>query len=63
MGKIKSKSIRKNARILTNKGVNFSADFNKNKKILNNLSIGKKIRNQLAGLLSKTKKRELKSNS
>lgn len=63
MGKIKSRAIRKNAQILTNKGVNFSEDFDKNKKILGNLMIGKKIRNQMAGLLAKNRKQEIKSRS
>jgi ribosomal protein S17E len=58
MGKIKSKSIRKAARTLNHGGVGFSEDFEKNKKILTGLVMSKKLRNQLAGLMSKTKKRE-----
>ncbi len=61
MGKIKSKSIRKAAKILTNNGVKFSGNFNKNKQILEGLNIGKKIRNQLAGLTAKNKKEEMDS--
>ncbi|MCX6746684.1 MAG: 30S ribosomal protein S17e [Candidatus Pacearchaeota archaeon] len=59
MGKIKSKMIRKSAKILKNEGVEFSEDFEKDKKILKGLILSKKLRNQLAGLMSKTKKREL----
>ncbi|VVB82197.1 30S ribosomal protein S17e [uncultured archaeon] len=59
MGKIKSKGVRRSARTLVKEGVNFSSDFEKNKKILEGLTIGKKLRNQLAGLLAKSKKREL----
>jgi len=57
MGKIKSKSIRKAAKVLSNKGVEFSSSFENNKKILNGLEMSKKLRNQLAGLTAKTEKR------
>lgn len=59
MGKIKSKLVRRAARNLSNDGVNFSNDFEKNKKILEGLVISKKLRNQMAGLTAKTKKREI----
>ncbi len=59
MGKIKSKMIRKGARTLKNEGVIFSEDFEKNKLILRGLVLSKKLRNQLAGLMAKLKKREL----
>lgn len=58
MGKIKSKSVRRSARTLTKEGVNFSSDFEKNKKVLEGLVISKKLRNQLAGLLAKAKRVE-----
>ena len=58
MGKIKSKSIRKAAKILSKEGVKFSEDFKKNKRILVGLVMSKKLRNQLAGLTAKAKKRE-----
>ena len=57
MGKIKSKSIRKAAKILSNKGVEFSNSFESNKKILKGLEMSKKLRNQLAGLTAKIEKR------
>ncbi len=63
MGKIKSKAIRRASRNLMNEGVKFSEDFEKDKKILNGLEMSKKLRNQLAGLMSKAKKSEIsKSN-
>jgi ribosomal protein S17E len=57
MGKIKSKQIRKTARIINEK-LGIEGDFNKNKKTLNGLTPSKKVRNQIAGLLAKIKKRE-----
>jgi len=59
MGKIKSKSIRRAAKVLNNDGVKFTDSFEKNKKILVGLSMSKKLRNQLAGLTAKTKKAEI----
>jgi ribosomal protein S17E len=56
MGKIKSKAIRRSAKTLIKKGVNFSEDFDKNKQILNSMKIGKKLRNQMAGLATRIKK-------
>ena len=58
MGKTKSKAIRKSANILLEKKVKFSKDFETNKKILSNMTIGKKLRNQMAGLISRIKKNE-----
>jgi ribosomal protein S17E len=60
MGKIKSKSIRKAAKVLSNEGVEFGEDFGNNKKILEGLVMSKKLRNQLAGLTAKAKKREIR---
>ncbi len=57
MGKIKSKQIRKTARIINEK-LGIEGDFNENKKTLNGLTQSKKVRNQIAGLLAKKKKRE-----
>ncbi len=58
MGKIKSKSIRRSANILIKKDIKFSQYFEENKRILNRMEIGKKLRNQLAGLLARIKKNE-----
>ena len=62
MGKIKSKGIRRAAETLHQNGVEFSEDFKENKQILNRMTISKKLRNQLAGLLSRNKKQS-KNNS
>ena len=58
MGKIKSKLIRRTANSLVEKGLEFDESFENNKKSLGNDLPSKKIRNQLAGLLAKTKKQE-----
>jgi len=59
MGKTKSKSIRKSAKILNSSGVNFNESFEKNKKILIGLTLSKKLRNQMAGLMTRTRGQEL----
>jgi len=58
MGKIKSKLIRRTANTLLEKGIEFSESFEENKTFLGNSMPSKKIRNQVAGLLSKIKKQE-----
>ncbi len=58
MGKIKSKMIKKSASKLLKKGIDFGEDFEKNKKILGKTLPSKKVRNQLAGFLSRVKKQE-----
>ncbi len=58
MGKIKSKLIKRSANILLKKGIKFTENFEKNKKILKNTMPSKKLRNQMAGFLSRTKKQE-----
>ncbi len=59
MGKTKSKSIRKAAKTLNVEGVKFNESFEKNKKILTGLTLSKKLRNQMAGLFTRTKKQEM----
>ena len=61
MGKIKSKLIKRSANILLKKGVKFTENFEKNKKILKNTLPSKKLRNQMAGFLSRIKKQERQS--
>ncbi len=61
MGKIKSKLIKRSANTLLKKGIKFTEDFEKNKKILKNTMPSKKLRNQMAGFLSRTKKQERQS--
>ena len=57
MGKIKSKQVKRSAKELIKKGIEFSKNFEDNKKILGNTTMpSKKIRNQMAGYLSKLSK-------
>jgi len=58
MGKIKSKSIKRSAENLMKKGIAFTESFEENKKILKSTMPSKKIRNQMAGFLSRLKKQE-----
>ena len=58
MGKIKSKAIRRSVDTLIKKDIKFSEDFEENKQILNSMQIGKKLRNQMAGLATRIKKTE-----
>jgi ribosomal protein S17E len=58
MGKIKTKLVKRTARTLDEKGVKFEEDFDKNKKVLKDQMPSKKIRNQIAGYLSRLKKQE-----
>ena len=58
MGKIKSKLIKRSAEELVKRGIGFSADFEQNKKVLGNTMPSKKIRNQVAGYLSKREKKQ-----
>lgn len=58
MGKIKSKLIKRTSRNFIDKGITFTEDFERNKKILASTMPSKKIRNQMAGYLSRVKKQE-----
>jgi len=59
MGKIKSKLIRKAGQNLVKRGVAFTESFEHNKKILgSNTMPSKKLRNRMAGFLSRFKKQE-----
>jgi ribosomal protein S17E len=58
MGKIKSKLARRTSKVMLDRGVDFTEDFEKNKRVLGNTMPSKKIRNQIAGLLSRTKKQQ-----
>ncbi len=59
MGKIKSKLIRKSGQNLVRKGIPFVDSFELNKKILgSNTMPSKKLRNRMAGFLSRLKKQE-----
>jgi ribosomal protein S17E len=58
MGKIKSKTIKRTAQELKKQGIEFSNDFEKNKKILGNTMPSKKIRNKLAGYIARLEKKK-----
>lgn len=58
MGKIKTKLVKRTANMLLEKGIEFTENFEENKKILGNTMPSKKIRNQIAGFLSRLKRRE-----
>lgn len=58
MGKIKSKAIKSAANTLIKKGIEFTEDFERNKKILKDTMPSKKPRNQMAGFLARLKRQE-----
>jgi len=61
MGKIKSKMMRRTAEtLLKEEDIEFSEDFNQNKKILGDTMPSKKLRNRIAGLISRMKRQEAK---
>ncbi len=62
MGKIKSKLVRRTTDTLIKKGIIFTERFEDNKGVLGNTMPSKKIRNQISGLVSKIKKREIEEN-
>lgn len=53
MGKIKSKQVKRAASEMITEGIDFSEDFEKNKKILGKEMPSKKMRNKIAGYLSR----------
>ncbi len=61
MGKIKSKMMRKASSVLIKEGLNFNKDFEKNKAILGNTMPSKRLRNRIAGLISRMKRQEEKA--
>ncbi|NMB66460.1 40S ribosomal protein S17 [Candidatus Woesearchaeota archaeon] len=61
MGKTKSKSLRRISQELKKNKVELNVEFEKNKRILEGLNLTKKLRNQLAGLMTRTKKQDLKN--
>ena len=61
MGKIKSKMMRKTANTLLKEDLNFENDFKKNKAILGKTMPSKRLRNRIAGLISRMKTKEEKA--
>ncbi len=60
MGKIKSKQVKRSSQELMNEGIEFNEDFNKNKKILGQEMPSKRMRNKMAGYLSRFMKHKRK---
>ena len=58
MGKIKSKLIKRTAKILIQNGIEFSDNFEQNKNILGTTMPSKKIRNQIAGFVARFEKQK-----
>jgi len=58
MGKIKSKLVRRTAKKLVEANNSFTGQFEQNKKILHHTIPSMKLRNQIAGLIAKMKKRQ-----
>lgn len=60
MGKIKSKQVKRSVHSLLVEGIEFSEDFEMNKKILGQEMPSKKMRNKMAGYASRFKRHENK---
>ena len=61
MGRIKSKLIKRTGKNLLTEEDKFSSDFDENKKVLGKLMPSKKIRNQVAGYITRKKKTQRNS--
>lgn len=62
MGRIKSKVVKRTSNILLAEDSRFSQDFDENKNTIKGLMPSKKVRNQIAGQLTRLKKRKIKNN-
>jgi ribosomal protein S17E len=60
MGKIKTKLIKRTSKEICSGGVEISTEFEKNKKLLVEGMPSKKVRNQIAGCLTKIAKNKKK---
>jgi ribosomal protein S17E len=60
MGKIKSKQVKRASQELREAGIEFSSDFEKNKKILGKEMPSKKMRNKMAGFLARFERQKAK---
>jgi len=58
MGRIKSALVKRTANNLLKEENSFSENFDTNKKILGDTMPSKKVRNKIAGYISRLKKRE-----
>jgi ribosomal protein S17E len=59
MGRIKSKLVKRTTNLLLKEDNSFTDKFDSNKNLLKTLQTSKKIRNQIAGYISRLKKAEL----
>ena len=57
MGRIKSKLVKRTTRAIVEREENLTPDFEKNKTALKGITPSKRIRNQIAGYISRIKKR------
>jgi len=60
MGKIKSKQVKRASNELMENGIEFHEEFEKNKRILGKEMPSKKMRNKMAGYLSRYMKQKKK---
>lgn len=58
MGRIKSKLVKRTSHLLLNEENSFTDKFDDNKPILKDFTPSKKIRNQIAGYITRIKKKE-----
>ena len=58
MGKIKSRMVKRTAENLINKDVGLREDFERNKNIIGKQAPSKKLRNKIAGYISRLKRQE-----
>lgn len=61
MGRIKSKLVKRTANTLLKRKNQFTDNFEENKKILKTPMPSKKIRNQVAGHITRLKKKEIQN--
>ncbi len=61
MGKIKTKLIKRTSEKLLEEDIDFSEDFEENKNILHGVSPSKKVRNQIAGYITRLNKQKAKN--
>jgi small subunit ribosomal protein S17e len=61
MGRIKSKLVKRTSRLLLKEENKFTGEFKKNKQLLKGSIPSKKIRNQIAGYISRVKKKKTTS--
>lgn len=59
MGRIKSKLVKRTSNLLLREENSFTEKFEDNKGLLKTLDTSKKIKNQVAGFISRVKKKEI----